>query len=156
MATITQESESGYNEEFKEVMRQLNEAKEFRAKADRVLHMVINAGGEAFYVKDPHEPEYACRRLDLSTIPRTVTEVTFPALCSDVYVWKDLLQLPPTVEYLDLAHDGVIYGTIEEIDEVFAHLPNLKKVICCGYYSSEDVEVAAKKYQHRCEFVFEE
>lgn len=105
------------------------------------------------------------RVLDFSGIPPGTEALVFPPCSSDSIgsAWSELpMNLPRTIEVLDLGHDGLIWGirdydsekieaakkwsSQEACREVLKSLPNLKKVYYCGYYSQVDYEEVGKDF----------
>jgi hypothetical protein len=73
-------------------------------------------------------------------VPEGTKQVSFN---NSKYQWQDLLDLPTSIEVLDLGHDGVIgfnykinkFESKSIVIDVLKRLPNLKKIEYCGYHS---------------------
>ena len=93
---------------------------------------------------------------DLASIPRDVEIVEFSAFLNEIK-WYDLRQLVgcDKLQLLNLGHDGVIYGTREDVIAVFDLLPSLKYLCFCGYYSQCD-EIIKEEASKRniCVYLF--
>jgi hypothetical protein len=73
-------------------------------------------------------------------VPIGTTCVQFEALETNCYRWCDLRSIcdtdsRETIDELMLGHDGVLFGSYDDIYYVCKNLPNLKHISYCQYYN---------------------
>ncbi len=84
-------------------------------------------------------PSIITSEYDLSGVPVGTKSVVFPTFGNDFHL-RSLLTLPITIEQMYLGHDGMIFGSEEDLQAVLDHLPNLKRYEYCGDLVEEEYE----------------